>query len=377
VTGPLVGARVIELAGLGPGPFAAMLLADLGADVVRVDRPGPPSDDARAYVMHRGRRSIAVDLKDPRGREVVLRLIDDADALIEGHRPGVMERLGLGPDDCHARNPRLVYGRMTGWGQDGPLSPTAGHDIDYIALSGALAIAARHGERPVPPVNLLGDFGGGGAFLALGIVAALWEAQRSGRGQVIDAAMVDGSAVLTTMLHGMLAQGRWRDEAGVNFADTGSPFYDVYECADGRFVAVGALERPFYLALLKGLDLAEDDIPDRRDEAQWPAIKKRFADLFLTRPRDEWTEVFVGTDACVAPVLTLTEAPNHPHNIQRSTFVRHADITQPAPAPRFSRTPLRLDRGAPAPGDHTDEILSELAYTTDEVARLRSDGAVA
>jgi alpha-methylacyl-CoA racemase len=368
---------VVEFAGLGPGPFAAMLLADLGADVVRIDRLAPPTDEARAYVMHRGRRSIAVDLKHPDGRSVVLRLVEEADALIEGHRPGVMERLGLGPDDCLLRNPRLIYGRMTGWGQDGPLAPTAGHDIDYIALSGALSIAARHGERPVPPVNLLGDFGGGGAFLALGIVAALWEAARSGCGQVIDAAMVDGSAVLTTMLHGMLAQGRWRDEAGVNFADTGSPFYDVYECADGRFVSVGALERPFYAALLTGLGLDEVDLPDRRDEGQWPAIKRRFAEIFLSRGRDEWAAVFEGSDACVAPVLTLTEAPSHPHNVERSTFVRHAGITQPGPAPRFSRTPLELDRGAPAPGDDTDEILHALAYATADIARLRAAGAVA
>jgi alpha-methylacyl-CoA racemase len=361
MSGPLTGVRVVELAGLGPGPFAAMLLADLGADVIRVDRPpAAGTTDPRAYVMHRGRRSIALDLKDDAGRDVALRLIDRADALVEGHRPGVMERLGLGPDVCLARNPRLVYGRMTGWGQDGPLASTAGHDIDYIALSGALSVAARRGERPVPPVNLVGDFGGGGAFLALGIVAALWEAARSGRGQVVDAAMVDGSAVLTTMLHGLLAQGRWRDEAGVNFADTGSPYYDVYECADGRFVAVGAIEHPFYLELLRGLGLDGDDLPDRRDEASWPALKARFAEVFRTRTRDEWAEQFAGTDACVAPVLTLTEAPRHPHNVERSTFVEHAGIVQPAPAPRFARTPLRLDRPAPAPGDHTDEILAEL-----------------
>jgi alpha-methylacyl-CoA racemase len=374
--GPLAGVRVVELAGLGPGPFAAMLLADLGADVVRVDRPGPASAEARAYVMHRGRRSVAVDLKADDALEVVLRLVDRADALIEGHRPGVMERLGLGPDDCLARNPCLVYGRMTGWGQDGPLAPTAGHDIDYIALSGALAIAARRGERPVPPVNLLGDFGGGGVFLALGIVAALWEAARSGRGQVVDAAMVDGSAVLTTMLHGLLAQGRWRDEAGVNFADTGAPYYEVYECADGRHVAVGAIERPFYERLLADLGLDGTDLPDRADEAQWPVLKDRFAAVFRTRTRDEWAEVFAATDACVAPVLTLTEAPRHPHNVERATFVERAGIVQPAPAPRFSRTPTALDRTPPAPGDHTDEVLAELGYDPIEIERLRTTGAV-
>ena len=354
-----------------------MLLGDLGADVVRVDRPSPPIADPRAYVMHRGRRSVAVDLKHAEGREVVLRLVETADALIEGHRPGVMERLGLGPDDCLSRNPRLVYGRMTGWGQHGPLAATAGHDIDYIGLSGALAVAARHGERPVPPVNLLGDFGGGGAFLALGIVAALWETAQSGQGQVIDAAMVDGSAVLTTMLHGMLAQGRWRDEAGVNFADTGSPYYEVYECADGRFIAVGAIEAPFYAHLVDGLGLDEATLPDRRDEASWPVLKARFAEIFRTRTRDEWADIFAASDACVAPVLTLTEAPNHPHNVERSTFVRHHDITQPAPAPRFSRTPLALDRPPPAPGDHTDEILRELGYEPADIDRLRAAGAVA
>jgi len=368
--------RVVELAGLGPGPFAAMLLADLGADVVRVDRPDRSPADARAYVMHRGRRSIAVDLKHPEGTEVVLRLVDGADALIEGHRPGVAERLGLGPDVCRTRNPRLVYGRMTGWGQEGPLAAAAGHDIDYIAVSGALAIAARRGERPVPPVNLLGDFGGGGAFLALGIVAALWEAARSGIGQVIDAAMVDGSAVLTTMLHGLLAQGRWRDEAGVNFADTGSPFYDAYECRDGKFVAVGAIEPAFYRALVAGLGL-DDELPDRRDEANWPLLKARFAAVFRTRTRDEWATHFAGSDACVAPVLSLTEAPCHPHNRARSTFVEHDGVVQPAPAPRFSRTALTLTRGAPASGDHTDELLTDLGYGAGAIARLRANGTVA
>jgi alpha-methylacyl-CoA racemase len=376
MSGPLTGARVVEIAGLGPGPFAAMLLADLGADVVRVDRPGPTRGEERAYVMHRGRRSIAVDLKAREGKEVVLRLVERADALIEGNRPTVMERLGLGPDVCFARNPRLIYGRMTGWGQEGPLAPTAGHDIDYIALSGALAVAARHGERPVPPVNLLGDFGGGGAFLALGIVAALWETARSGKGQVVDAAMVDGSAVLTTMLHGLLAQGRWRDEAGINFADTGSPFYEVYECADGRHVAVGALERPFYEQLLAGLGLDGRDLPDRRDETQWPAVKAQFAAVFRTRTRDEWAETFSGTDGCVAPVLTLTEAPKHPHNVERATFVEHAGIVQPAPAPRFSRTPATLDRTPPAPGDDTDELLAELGYGAAEIDGLRTAGAI-
>ena len=351
--GPLAGATVIELAGLGPGPFAAMLLADLGADVVRVDRPGTASDDARLYVMHRGRRSVPVDLKQPDGREVVLRLVERADALIEGHRPGVMERLGLGPHDCHARNPRLVYGRMTGWGQDGPLAHSAGHDIDYIALSGALGACARRGERPLPPVNMIGDFGGGGAFLALGIVAAMWEAQHSGKGQVVDAAMVDGSAVLTTMLHGLIAQGRWRDEAGVNFADTGSPYYEVYECADGRYVGVGAIEGPFYDELLSGLGLTRDELPDRRDEATWPALKERFADVFRTpharrvggalrrhrRLRGPGADAHRGTAAPPQP------GPPHVRRARRrgptgtgSPVQPHADHARPHPAGTWRRT---------------------------------------
>jgi alpha-methylacyl-CoA racemase len=375
--GPLGGARIVEMAGLGPGPFAAMLLADLGADLVRVDRVGPAATgaDPRAYAMHRGRRSVAVDLKHPEGREIVLRLVEGADALIEGYRPGVMERLGLGPDECRARNRRIVYGRMTGWGQDGPLATTAGHDIDYIALSGALHCCARAGERPVPPVNFLGDMGGGGAFLALGIVAALWESARSGDGQVVDAAMVDGSAALTTMLHGLLRQGRWRDEPGVNFADTGSPSYEVYECADGRHVAVGAIEGQFYGALVDGLGLDPDQLPDRRDPANWPALKRRFADVFASRTRDQWAETFEGTDACVAPVLSLTEAPHHDHNVARGTFVDHGGITQPAPAPRFSRTTLALDRMPPAPGDDTDDVLAELGYAPTEIEHLRTAGA--
>jgi len=370
--GPLAGMRVVELAGLGAVPFAAMLLADLGADVVRVDRVGATAVDPERYVMHRGRRSIAVDLKHATGREIVLRLADSAHAFLEGFRPGVTERLGLGPADVRARNGRCVYGRMTGWGQDGPLAARAGHDIDYIAVSGALHTFARAGERPVPPVNLVGDFGGGGTFLAIGVLAALWE----GDGQVVDAAMVDGSAVLTTMLHGLLAQGRWRDEPGVNFADTGSNYYEVYECADGRHVAVGAIEGPFYGELLAGLGLDVDAIPDRRDPANWPALKAIFASVFRTRTRDEWDEQFSRTDACVAPVLSLTEAPDHPHNTARRTFVDRDGITQPAPAPRFSRTPAELDRRPPRPGEHTDELLRELDFDDEAVARLRTEGVV-
>jgi alpha-methylacyl-CoA racemase len=367
---------VIEMAGLGPGPFAAMLLADLGADVTRVDRVGARTSGAERYVMHRGRRSIAVDLKRPEGKKIVLRMVDGADALIEVFRPGVMERLGLGPAECHARNPRLIYGRMTGWGQDGPLAQAAGHDINYIALSGALSCVARPGERPVPPVNFLGDFGGGGLFLALGIVAAMWEAQRSGQGQVVDAAMVDGSAVITTMLHGLMAQGRWRDEAGVNFSDGGSNYYDTYECADGRHVAVGALEGPFYAELLAGLGLSADELPSRADPANWPRLKERFASVFATRDRDEWTRLFEASDACVAPVLGLTEAPHHPHNMHRRVFIEHGGIVQPAPAPRFDRTAPAVARTPPNPGAHTGEVLRDLGYDAAEIGALVESGVV-
>jgi alpha-methylacyl-CoA racemase len=353
-----------------------MLLADLGADVVRVDRVGASTEGADRYVMHRGRRSIAVDLKNPDGREVLLRLVDRADALIEVYRPGVMERLGLGPADCRARNPRLIYGRMTGWGQDGPLAQVAGHDINYIALSGALSCVARPGERPVPPVNFLGDFGGGGLFLALGTVAAMWEAQRSGQGQVVDAAMLDGSAVITTMLHGLMAQGRWRDQAGVNFSDGGSNYYDTYECADGRFVAVGALEGPFYAELLAGLGLGSEELPSRGDPANWPLLKARFAQVFATRDRDDWARVFASTDACVTPVLGLSEAPGHPHNVARKVFVEHGGIVQPAPAPRFDRTASDVGRPPPCPGEHTVEVLGELGYRDREIDSLVGSRAV-
>jgi alpha-methylacyl-CoA racemase len=363
------------MAALGPAPFAAMLLADLGADVTRVDRPSP-APGAESYAMHRGRRSIAVDLKRRDGSAIVLDLVERSDVLLEGGRPGVMERLGLGPEECRARNPRLVYGRMTGWGQTGPLAHTAGHDITYIAASGALGVAARHGERPVPPVNLVGDFGGGGAFLVVGVLAALLERQASGAGQVVDAAMVDGSAVLTTMLHGMLAQGRWQDEAGTNFADTGSPYYEVYRCADGRDVAVGAIEPQFYDRLLEGLGLDGADLPDRRDRRRWPELKARFAEVFATRTRDEWSELFADTDACVAPVLSLTEAPAHPQLAARGTFTLAWGITQPSPAPRFSRSAADLDRPPPAPGAHTDEVLAALGYDRERIAALRRDHVV-
>ncbi|MCI4061108.1 CoA transferase [Micromonospora sp. R77] len=340
-SGPLTGVRVVELAGIGPGPFAAMMLADLGADVVRVDRTSPAGfGSPPGDLLNRGRRSVAVDLKSPGGREVVLALVAGADALVEGFRPGVTERLGLGPQDCHRVNPRLVYGRMTGWGQDGPLAPSAGHDIDYLALTGALHGIGRAGERPVPPMNLLGDFGGGGMMLALGVVAALYAVRAGAPGQVVDAAIVDGVSVLSTQIHALRRFGMWRDPRGVNLLDGGAPFYDTYECADGRHVAVGALEPQFYAELVRltGFPLPGDEAPDRNDPANWPALRAAWARLFRTRTRDEWTALLAGTDACVAPVLDWREAPEHPHLAARGVFVDHDGVTQPAPAPRFSGT---------------------------------------
>ena len=362
--GPLAGVRVVEFAGLGPGPFCGMLLADLGADVVRIDRKGARGGLIGALeatsLLDRGKRSIALDLKDPDDVLVVRALVRRADVLLEGFRPGVMERLGLGPDALLQENPALVYGRMTGWGQTGPLAHSAGHDIGYIALTGALGASGRPDERPAPPMNLLGDFGGGGVFLALGAVSALVHARATGQGQVVDAAIVDGTAVLTTMIHGMLDVGAWVDRRGVNLLDTGAPFYDVYCCADGQFLAVGALEEQFYAALLDGLGLAGDEtLPDRTDPTQWPALRDRFTDVFAGRTRDEWWAVFEGTDACVAPVWSLLEATRDRHNTEREVFVEVDGHLQPNAAPRFSATPGRAGR-VPAVGEHSEEIRAEL-----------------
>lgn len=375
--GPLDGVRVIEMAGIGPGPFAAMLLSDMGADVIRIDRPGVrgPAQPERD-VLNRGRPSVSVDLKHPDGLVVVLRLVEQADALIEGFRPGVMERLGLGPDECLARNPRLVYGRMTGWGQDGPMAQAAGHDINYIALAGALRSFARRGERPVPPLNLVGDFGGGGMLLAFGVVCALLEAQRSGRGQVVDAAMVDGTAVLMAMIWGLRALGAWQDEPGTNLLDTGAPFYDVYECADGGLISIGALEAPFYAELLERAGIAGEDLPAQYDREGWETLRERFRALFATKTRAEWCAILEGTDACFAPVLSMAEAPEHPHNRARGTFVAPGGVVQPAPAPRFSRTPGAIRRPPSAPGADTDEALRAWGFGDDEIAKLRDAGAV-
>ena len=354
--GPLEGVKVVELAGIGPAPFACMMLAELGADVLRIDRPGgnvslgPPEFD----LLNRGRRSAALDLKQPAAVDVVRRLVAQADVLIEGFRPGVAERLGLGPEECHAINPRLVYGRMTGWGQDGPLAQTAGHDIDYLGLSGALHLIGRAGGPPQVPANLLGDFAGGSLYLVIGVLAAL----HSGEGQVVDAAIVDGSAHLTTMLLGALAAGSWRQDRGTNLLDTGAPFYDVYETADGKHLSVGALEPQFYAELIEKLGI---DAPDRNDPSNWPALRKLLAETFRQRTQAEWTEVFDGSDACVAPVLPL--AADHPHLVARGTFVDHHGVRQPAPAPRFDRTPTSLGRPPARPGQHTREVLADWGIT--------------
>ena len=384
--GPLSGVSVVEMAGIGPGPFAAMMLADLGASVIRVDRLsggwGGTSElqaamsEGHADVISRGRRSIAVDLKSGEGVELVLRLAGSADVLIEGFRPGVMERLGLGPDVCLGRNQRLVFGRMTGWGQDGPLAGTAGHDINYISLSGALGSIGRHGEAPVPPLNLVGDYGGGGMLLAYGVVAALLAAARTGAGQVVDAAMVDGSALLMAQFYGMRSLGRWTDERGTNVLDTGAPFYDVYPSADGGYLSVGPLEPAFFAILLERLGIDDLDPGGQYDPRSWPALRKRLAREFVSRTRAASEALFAGVDACVTPVLSLSEAPQHPHNIARGTFVTRDDVVQPAPAPRFSATPAQLDLPPPTVGEHTDAVLAELGVSADEVRRLHEAGVV-
>ena len=359
MSGPLTGLKVVELAGIGPGPHGAMVLADLGAQVVRVDRPGglQLGDPALADPTLRGRRRVAADLKSPEGVETVLRLVERADVLVEGYRPGVTERLGVGPDACHARNPALVYARMTGWGQDGPMAQRAGHDINYISLTGALHAIGRAGERPVPPLNLVGDFGGGSMLLVVGVLAALWEAQRSGLGQVVDAAMVDGASVLSQMFWGFLAQGAWTDERDANVLDGHAPFYDTYTCADGRHVAVGPLEPQFYAAFLAGLGVDPADLPAQYDRAGWPVLRARFTELFASRTRDEWAAVFDGTDACVTPVLAFGEVAAHPHLAARGTIVEADGVAQAAPAPRFSRTPAQL----PDPPTEAEDVESVLA----------------
>ncbi|WP_399933187.1 CaiB/BaiF CoA transferase family protein [Streptomyces kanamyceticus] len=357
VNGPLAGVRVVELAGIGPGPFAAMLLADLGADVVRVDRPGGGglAVDPAYDVTNRNKRSVVVDLKAPDGAAQVLGLAERADVLIEGYRPGVAERLGVGPEACHARNPRLVYGRMTGWGQEGPLAPRAGHDIAYIAITGTLGMIGNEGEPPAIPANLVGDYAGGSLYLVVGVLAALTHARAGGEGQVVDAAIVDGASHLSAMIHGMLAAGGWQDRRGANLLDGGCPFYGTYETSDGGHMAVGALEQQFYDEFIALLGLTEV-APARKDMSRWGELREAVAARFKERTREEWTEVFESSDACVAPVLSLREAPAHPHLAARGTFTDHGGITQPAPAPRFSATPTRVRTGPARPGADTADV---------------------
>jgi len=374
--GPLSGVRVVEFEAIGPGPFAGMLLADMGADVLLVDRPAESGLGLKRErwmdVMMRGRRSITLDLKAPGAAQAALEMIGRADALIEGFRPEVMERLGLGPGPCLGRNPKLVYGRMTGWGQDGPLAPRAGHDINYIALAGVLHAFGRRGEAPVPPLNLVGDFGGGGMLLGFGIACALLHAQKTGQGQVVDAAMVEGASLLAAMFSGMLAAGRWTEERGVNILDTGAPWYDVYETRDGKHVAIGAIEAKFYEELTSRLRLK--DLPSQNDRAGWPALRRAFAAAFKSKTRDEWCAVFDGSDACFAPVLSFSEARGHPHNVARRGYVTSAGVAQPAPAPRFSATPGAVRRDPPERGAGGRAALTDWGFSDADLARLRTGG---
>ncbi|MEZ4334459.1 MAG: CaiB/BaiF CoA-transferase family protein [Myxococcota bacterium] len=376
--GPLNGIKVLEIAGIGPGPFCGMMLADMGADVVRIDRATPGRDMGRAPidVLARGRRSVAVDLKSPAGIDAVLRMVERADVLLEGFRPGVMERLGLGPEVCLARNPRLVYGRMTGWGQDGPMAHAAGHDINYIALAGALEPIGRLGQKPTPPLNLVGDFGGGGMLLAFGIAAALVERASSGQGQVIDAAMVDGASTLMGFFHGMLAMGGWGGERGTNILDTGAHYYETYETKDGRYVSLGSIEPQFYAELIQKLGLDPKTLPSQNDRSKWPEMKARFEAVFKTKTRDEWCALMEGSDVCFAPVLSMREVAAHPHIAHRETYVDRDGLVQPAPAPRFSRTPATLERPPARPGEHTGEVLAAYGFDQEEIEALRASKAI-
>jgi len=377
--GPLASLKVVELAGLAPAPFATTVLADLGAEVVRVDR-AKPGFDVLSFPndpLSRSRRWIGVDTKSPEGRDIVLRLVEGADVLVEGFRPGVTERLGLGPDDCMARNPGLVYGRITGWGQDGPLAQAAGHDINYIGLAGALEPIGRAGERPVPPLNLLGDFGGGGMLLAMGVLAALVERSVSGRGQVVDASMVEGSALLTAGMHGLKNIGMWSKGRGENMLDGGAPFYDTYETSDGKYVAVGAIEERFWGDLVKVLEIDPESVAGRLDPARWPAVREALAEVIRTRTRDEWTARAEGTDACLTPVLDTKEAAAHPHNVARESFVSLAGHLQPSPAPKFSRTTTETPKPPVEPRASTTDVLTELGYAPSKIDRLRMNGVIA
>lgn len=379
--GPLTGYRIVEFAGIGPGPMCAMLLSDMGAEVLRIDRMSDAelgvAMEPRLNILNRGRRSVALDLKRPEGIGAAMRLLEKADALIEGFRPGVMERMGLGPDQVLARNSKMVYGRMTGWGQEGPLALAAGHDTNYIALTGALHAIGRKGEPPVPPLNLIGDFGGGALYLAMGLLAGLLETHKSGRGQVIDAAMVDGAASLMTIFYALKAAGIWIDERESNVLDGGAHFFGAYETKDGKYVCIASIEAKFYAELLRLCGLKDEKMPHQNDRSKWNEMKQRFAAMFKTKTRDQWCEILEGSDSCFAPVLSLGEAPNHPHMAHRKTFVEVEGVVQPGPAPRFSRTPSAIQRTAARPGEHTQEALRDWGFSADELAKLRSAKAIA
>lgn len=375
--GPLKGLKIIEMAGIGPGPFCGMVLADLGAEIIRVDRASAIGTGSKQEPSNRGKKSIAVDLKAKEGVEVVLKLVETADAIFEGFRPGVMERLGIGPEVCMARNDRIVFGRMTGWGQEGPLANAAGHDINYISLSGALAAIGRPGSPPVPPLNLIGDFGGGGMLLALGLVAALLESKESKQGQVVDAAMTDGSALLMTMIYSMQSSGMWKTTMGSNLLDGGSHFYDTYECKDGKFISIGSIEPQFYALLCQIAELDEKVFSKQMSRDLWPEQKEEIKKIFLKKTRDEWCELMEGTDVCFAPVLDMSEAPQHPHNKERKTFIDLEGVTQPAPAPRFSRTEPEVVSSPSIVGEHTNEVLSSIGLSEEDISTLKTSGAVA
>ena len=374
--GPLTGIRVVEMAGIGPGPFTAMMLSDLGAEVIRIDRLSHKGIGHRANVLNRGRKSIAVDLKNPRGVETTLRLIEQADVVLEGFRPGVMERLGLGPEKCLSVNPRLIFGRMTGWGQTGPLSQAAGHDINYISIAGALGAMGYADRPPAPPLNLVGDFGGGAMYLLTGILAALVERATSAQGQVIDAAMSDGTASLLSPFFGLMAMNMWTTDRFSNRLDGGAFYYGSYECSDGRYISIGSLEPQFYALLLEKAEITDPAFQEQLDEAAWPAKREKLTQLFKTKTRQQWCDIMEGTDVCFAPVLDLKEAPNHPHNIDRKTFVELDGVVQPAPAPRFSRTQGEIQGPAAMAGEHTREVLSAWNFSDQEIGELQTARAI-
>ena len=375
--GPLNGVKIIEVGGIGPGPFCGMMLSDMGADIIRVERKGGLSLSESKYdLLTRNRKSISINLRKPEGVHTLLKMLEQVDALQEGFRPGVMEKLGIGPDVCLERNPRLVYGRMTGWGQEGPLARAAGHDINYIALSGALHTIGRKGQKPVPPLNLVGDFGGGGMLLAFGMVCALYEARKSGLGQVVDAAMTDGSATLMAMIYGLKAAGLWMDKQGTNLLDTGEHFYDTYETADNKFVAIGAIEPQFYERLLKLAEIDDPDFQNQLDFSQWPQLKDKLSIVFKTKTREAWCVIMEGSDVCFAPVLSMSEAPEHPHNKQRKTFIENDGVLQPAPAPRFSRTEPEIKSPPPTPGQNTESVLADFGFSSREIESLKSSEAI-